>query len=89
MVAGMSLVQSVIGITAATNGFTNLTALFGPKLSSHAEIVLPTDTNFSAKLPQRWTEYQAPSYIGAIKPATAADVQNIVRFYRENLQIVY
>lgn len=75
MLVDPSILQSVLGVTAAT---TNLTALFGPKLSPDAEIVLPTDTNFSAKLPQRWTDYQAPSYIGAIKPATTADVQNIV-----------
>lgn len=73
MVAGV--LKSALGFTA---GFTNLTALFGPSLSADAQILLPTDTNFTAKLTQRWTDYNAPSYIGAIKPATEADIQNIV-----------
>jgi len=73
MVAGV--LQSVLSLTA---GFTNLTPLFGPSLSPDAQILLPTDTNFTAKLTQRWTDYNAPSYIGAIKPATEADIQNIV-----------
>lgn len=73
MVAGV--LQYALGFTA---GFTNLTALFGPSLSPDAQIFLPTDTNFTAQLTQRWTDYNAPSYIGAIKPATEADVQNIV-----------
>lgn len=74
MVAGARLVQTVLGIT----GFTNLTELFGPSLSPNAQIILPTDRHFASRLPQRWTDYDAPSYIGAIKPATEADVQNIV-----------
>ena len=69
------VLQSVLGLTA---GFTNLTALFGPSLSPGAQILLPKDTNFSAELTQRWTDYNAPSYIGAIKAATEVDIQNIV-----------
>ena len=78
MVAGASLLQSILGVTIATKGFTNLTALFGPSLSPSAQIILPTDTDFSDRLTQRWTDYNAPSYIGAIKPATEADIQNVV-----------
>lgn len=78
MVAGASLLQSILGVTTATRGFTNLTALFGPSLSPDAQIILPTDTNFTARLTQRWTDYNAPSYIGAIKPVTEADIQSIV-----------
>ncbi|KAL9639047.1 MAG: hypothetical protein Q9164_001182 [Protoblastenia rupestris] len=79
MVAGA--LQSVLGLTT---GFTNLTALFGSSLSPDAQILLPTDTNFTAKLTQRWTDYNAPSYIGAIKPATEADIQNIVKIAAAN-----
>jgi FAD/FMN-containing dehydrogenase len=68
--------QKVLGLTVATN----LTTLFGPHLSPQAEILHPTDNNFYANLRQRWSNYHAPSYgIGAIKPATALDVQSIVR----------
>ena len=74
MVNGARLVQTVLGIT----GFTNLTDLFAPSLSPGAQIILPTDRHFASGLPQRWTDYDAPLYIGAIKPATEGDVQNIV-----------
>ena len=78
MVAGTSLLQSILGITTASKSLTNLTALFGPSLSPGAQIISSTDTNFTARLTQRWTDYNAPSYIGAIKPVTETDVQNIV-----------
>jgi FAD/FMN-containing dehydrogenase len=72
----MVLWQKVLGLTASAN----LTSLYGPYLSPRAEILHPTDNNFYAKLQQRWTNYKAPSYgIGAVKPATAHDVQAIVR----------
>jgi FAD/FMN-containing dehydrogenase len=68
--------QKVLGLSVATN----LTTLFGPHLSPQAEILHPIDNNFYAKLRKRWSNYHAPSYgIGAIKPATANDVRNIVR----------
>ena len=69
------VLQSVLSLTT---GLTNLTDLFGPNLSPNAQILLPSDTNFTARLTQRWTNYNAPSYTGAIKPATEADIQNIV-----------
>jgi len=71
-----SVLQSVLGLGV---GFTNLTALFGPSLSPDAQILLPNDANYSTQLTQRWTDYNAPSYIGAIKPGTEADIQIIVR----------
>ena len=75
------LLQSVLGLGVV---FPNLTALFGPSLSPAAQIFLPSDTNFTSSLTQRWTDYNAPSYIGAIKPATEADIQNIVRSREES-----
>ncbi|KAK4697082.1 hypothetical protein P7C71_g938, partial [Lecanoromycetidae sp. Uapishka_2] len=81
MVAAASLMQSVLGITSS---LTNLTALFGPSLSPDAQIILPSDVNFSERLTQRWTNYNAPSYIGAIKPATEADIQNTVKIAAAN-----
>ena len=81
MVAASTLGQSVLGLSVATN----LTSLFGPYLSSQAEILYPADDNFYANLQQRWTEYKAPSYgIGAIRPATVSDVQSIVRIATAN-----
>lgn len=76
MIAASTLWQSVLSLSVATD----LTSLFGPHLSPQAEILHPTDDNFYARLRQRWTNYKAPSYgIGAIKPATASDVQATVR----------
>ncbi|KAL8992184.1 MAG: hypothetical protein Q9169_007296 [Polycauliona sp. 2 TL-2023] len=58
----------------------NLTALFGPHLSSSAQVIPPSTSNFSTLLQQRWTDYNAPSFsLGAIKPATERDVQETVR----------
>ena len=53
--------------------------LFGPSLSSGAEIFLPSYSNWTEDLQQRWSEWAAPTYVGAIKVATAEDVQIIVR----------
>ena len=67
--------QSILNIAVAS---FNITALFAPSLSSHAEIFLRSDVNFTKEVTQRWTVHEAPSYTGAIKPATEADVKNIV-----------
>jgi hypothetical protein len=68
------LVLSCITVNAATN----LTALFGPSLSPGAKIYSASTTNYSQEVTQRWTLHDAPTYVGAIKPATEADIQNIV-----------
>ena len=85
MVSATSLLQSVLGVGAIASGSTNLTELFGSSLSSNAQIIPPTTTNYTAKLTQRWTDYNRPSYpLGAIKPATEEDVQNIVKIATAN-----
>lgn len=78
MLFGGSLVQSILGVAIATPSYQNLTSLFGPHLSPRAQIILPTDDTFASQLTQRWTDYNKPSYIGAIKPATESDIQKIV-----------
>lgn len=81
MVAFSAILQTALGLSAAND----LTSLFGPYLSPQAEILNGNDTNFYAQLQQRWTDYKAPSYgAGAIKPATAKDVQNIVKIANAN-----
>lgn len=60
------------------NAVANLTALFGPGLSPGAKIYSASTANYTQDVTQRWTLHDAPTYIGAIKPATEADVQNIV-----------
>lgn len=78
MLFGGSLVQSILGVSIATPSYQNLTSLFGPHLSPEAQIILPTDETFASQLTQRWTDYNRPSYIGAIKPGTENDIQKIV-----------
>lgn len=68
-------------IMTAAVGATNLTALFGQSLSSGADIFFPTDSTWVNETQQRWSDYQAPTYLGAIKPATEEDVQTIVRLH--------
>lgn len=72
MVRVASTLQSVLSLS------TNLTELFGPSLSSDAKIILPEQKSWSIEIQERWTDYQAPSYLGAIIPATVQDVQRIV-----------
>ena len=76
MIRALSAIQAVLSLSATTA--TNLTELFGPSLSKGARIVLPTDASWVDEIQARWTDYQAPSYLGAIKPATEEDVQAIV-----------
>jgi hypothetical protein len=70
-----NIAQTVLSLTAVTY---NITELFGPSLSPNAEIFLRSDPKFSKQVTQRWTIHEAPSYAGAIKPSTEADIQNIV-----------
>ncbi|KAH8799826.1 hypothetical protein F5884DRAFT_848014 [Xylogone sp. PMI_703] len=57
----------------------NITSLFGPSLSPNAEIVLASDPRYTSRVTQRWTVHEAPSFAGAIKPATEEDIQNIIK----------
>jgi len=75
MVAGSALLQAVLSLA---NTQTNLTELFGPSLSPGAKILLPTQKHWKSHVQRRWSEYQAPEYLGAIKPATEGDIQQIV-----------
>lgn len=73
-----SVVQSILSLTAVSSSTINITALFGPSLSPAAQIVLCSDAHYTEEITQRWTTHGAPSFLGAIKPATEVDVQNIV-----------
>jgi hypothetical protein len=65
-------------VTVCQSESVNLTALFGPHLSPNASIVLPSNPNYTTELTQRWSTWSAPTFFGAIIPATTQDVQNIV-----------
>lgn len=68
---------------------SNLSSLFAPSLSPGAKILLPTDANYTGEVTQRWTIHEAPTYLGAIKVATEADVQAIVRSNISSLSICH
>lgn len=68
----------ILPLVAASYNATNIQALFGPSLSSGAEIFLPSYANYTEDVQQRWSAWAAPSYIAVIKVATAKDVQSIV-----------
>ncbi|KAJ6024714.1 hypothetical protein N7540_005511 [Penicillium herquei] len=63
---------------------TSIETLFGPYLSPGAEIASSANTNFSSVVTARWTSWNAPTWIGAIKPATENDVQEIVKIASAN-----
>ncbi|CAJ2512976.1 Uu.00g010950.m01.CDS01 [Anthostomella pinea] len=64
-------------------GDTTIQADLGPLLSPEASIVLPCDGEF-ANLTSRWREWHAPNISVVVQVATADDVQQVVRYAKEN-----
>jgi hypothetical protein len=67
------LALPLLAATQSPNN-VNLTETFRPALSDGAEIYNVNDSNWSTETTQRWSNWDAPTYIGAIKPATEQDV---------------
>lgn len=80
--SGITVIFALPLLAAAQN--YNLSALFGSVLSPNAEIYYANDTNWTQEVTQRWTTWDAPTYLGAIKPVTERDVQNIVCFHERH-----
>ena len=78
------LMVSLPLVNSQTSPSPNLTALYGPGLSSGAEIIYPSDPDYTADITPRWNVYDAPTYYGAIKPATEGDVQHVVKVSAQN-----
>lgn len=72
----LSAIFTVIAVASAVN--IDMKRIFGPSLSSGAQIFLSSDARYTAEVPPRWTEWDKPTFFGTIKPATEADVQAIV-----------
>ena len=68
----------IVAVVACEASSVNLHSLFGPHISPGAEIFVPSDANWTTEVTQRWSSWLTPSYIGAIKPTTEADIQTIV-----------
>ncbi|CAN8102492.1 unnamed protein product [Discula destructiva] len=58
---------------------TSITQTFRSSLSPQSKIFLASDPNYANETTQRWTVYEEPTYSAAIIPATASDVQTIVK----------
>lgn len=67
--------------THATTNTTNtsIPALFAPYLLPGTAIASVGDANFSLVATGRWTSWAAPTWAGAVRPQTEADVQAVVR----------
>jgi fumiquinazoline A oxidase len=63
---------------AAHVAAVDLEAMFGPYVSADTLIASSCDANYSSVVGPRWSTWAAPSYFGAIMPATEADLQKIV-----------
>lgn len=75
MLSQLSLLLALPLFAAAQSPNTvNLTETFRPFLSDGAEIYNVNDPNWSTETTQRWSNWDAPTYIGAIKPVTEHDV---------------
>ncbi|KAH8691967.1 FAD binding domain protein [Talaromyces proteolyticus] len=73
------LVSMSLLATAQSSGNVNITEIFGPALSERAKIYSVNDSNWSTETKQRWSTWDAPSYIGAVKPVTEQDVAATVK----------
>ncbi|KAL8940821.1 MAG: hypothetical protein Q9216_002610 [Gyalolechia sp. 2 TL-2023] len=51
----------------------------GRKWCSGTQVFFPGQANYTALTTQRWTTYEAPSYLASIKPSCVEDVQRIVK----------
>lgn len=64
--------------TCTTTGDSiDIRALFGPGLSSGANVYIPGDAGYFSTN-ERWSNLQNPSYVAAIQPASEEDVVYIV-----------
>ena len=50
----------------------------GRKWCRGTQVFFPGQKNYASLTTQRWSNYEAPSYLAAIKPACVADVQKVV-----------
>lgn len=65
-------------VAGAYSASVNIEELFGPYMSPGTEIASSSDANFSTVVTPRWSSWESPTWIGAIKPETEADLQKIV-----------
>ncbi|KAK3324866.1 hypothetical protein B0H66DRAFT_472065 [Apodospora peruviana] len=75
----VSLLALQAAAAAAWPHSSNLTGTFASGLSPGASVYLPSDPEYETQITQRWSTWDEPTYVVAIKPATVADIQFIVK----------
>ncbi|KAI1314095.1 hypothetical protein F5Y03DRAFT_389576 [Xylaria venustula] len=66
-------------VAAAYVASFDVQSLFGPYLSEGTLIASSADPDFSSVVSPRWSTWEAPGFVAAIKPVTEGDIQEIVR----------
>jgi len=69
----------LLSVALTLNAFTvayDITALLS-ELSPSTEVFYPSDANWTDSI-QRWTTYDEPTFVAALKPASVEDLQTIV-----------
>ncbi len=72
------IIRVLILSSAAYAASFNASGLFGPHVSPGTLIASSSDPDFSDVVSPRWSSWEAPGFVAAIKPVTEADVQAIV-----------
>jgi hypothetical protein len=75
---------ALLGLAAHVAAF-DLDAMFKPYVSAETVIAASCDADYASVLGPRWSTWAAPSFFGAIMPATEADLQAIVSFFTVTL----
>ncbi|KAK8024486.1 FAD-dependent oxidase [Apiospora rasikravindrae] len=84
MVSSHFLALALAACLPASNALTiqerqSITQTFQTAMTPKTKIILASDPHYANETIQRWTVYEEPTYAAAIIPATASDVQNIVK----------
>ncbi|KAI8632684.1 hypothetical protein F5Y19DRAFT_491330 [Xylariaceae sp. FL1651] len=53
--------------------------IFRLERSIHTSIILPNDPAYTAETTQRWTTWEAPSFIAAIKPTSEGEIASVIK----------
>ena len=59
------------------------------KWCSNTQVFFPGQPNYANLTTQRWSSYEAPSYLASVKPACVRDVETIVSTLKYVLTIGY
>ena len=52
------------------------------------QVFFPGQPNYANLTTQRWTSYEAPSYVASIKPACVEDIEKVVSIFIEPVSAV-